>query len=116
QDEERAQGRPKDDAKDPDVRTLAQCAATPWYAAGRNQPASVALMSSSASLLNGDPLIAMRAHDERVERRRRKHEEIAREAGLPPMGSPGSPRKKHHRHRSKHKRKRQKKIESPPAA
>ncbi|KAJ2692283.1 hypothetical protein H4R19_006182, partial [Coemansia spiralis] len=104
QDEEQAQGRSKNDLEGRDVRTLAQCTATPWYATRSRLPASVESAGGRAALLDGDPFIAMIMHDERVERRRRKHRDIAREAGLLCTDSSGPRRKKHQRDKAKSKR------------
>ncbi|KAI8324350.1 hypothetical protein GQ54DRAFT_309268 [Martensiomyces pterosporus] len=78
-------------------------AATPWYA---TQPGSSSSRHQAPSaLLSGDPLIMMKAHDERVKKRRSKIKEIGDAAERELRN--GREIRKHsgdrHRHRHRHK-------------
>ncbi|KAJ2819340.1 hypothetical protein IWW50_005487, partial [Coemansia erecta] len=55
-------------------------AQTPWYAKSADSSAKSVGSASSTRLLDGDPLLAIRAHDERVEKRRRKLDGISEQA------------------------------------
>ncbi|KAJ2785104.1 hypothetical protein H4R18_000692 [Coemansia javaensis] len=104
-DEARAGARPPP-PDEPAACALGPIGAAPWYARPEPPPRPAAdADAEEPRLLDGDPLIAMRAHDERAERRRRKLRDIAREAAPAPDG-------RCHKKLSK-KRKRKRKKASP---
>ncbi|KAJ1779614.1 hypothetical protein LPJ77_001221 [Coemansia sp. RSA 2523] len=72
-DTEQAQGGASDVTETQELRKPAFRAETPWY----TKPKDTSSLHKSSQLRAGDPLLEIRAHNERVDRRRRKIKDIS---------------------------------------